>query len=159
MNQEIETFINDTILVSIDTKMETKIKIIQGKDQYLKIFNQITDESKNAMEFFGSAQDFIGFISWEEEKNWIKKRIKKGLFIRSLILPSPDADTLKSDDANQMRETRILKTSTSFITSFQLFANKMIIWQPKTPLAILIEDAYIVEMFKSMFYSLWESSK
>jgi len=138
---------------------ETQIKVIQGKEQYLKIFNQSVEESKQAMEFFGSAQDFIGFISWQEENNWIKKRIKKGLLIRSLILPSSDAEALKSTDSKQLRETRILVTPTTFVTSFQLFANKIIIWQPKTPLAILIEDRYIVDMFKAMFYCLWKISK
>jgi sugar-specific transcriptional regulator TrmB len=138
---------------------ETQIKIIQGKEQYLKIFKQSVEESKQAMEFLGSAKDFIGFISWQEENNWIKKRIKKGLLIRSLILPSVDADTLKSTDDKQLRETRILATQTPFVTSFQLFANKIIIWQPKAPLAVLIEDRYIVDMFKTMFYCLWDISK
>lgn len=138
---------------------ETKIKIIRDKEQYLKIFNQILEETKDTMEFFGSAQDFIDFISWEEEKKWIKRRIKKGLLIRSLILPGSNAETLKSTDTDQMRETRILKTKNSFVASFQLFANKMAVWQPKAPLVVLIEDNYIIEMFKTMFYLLWENSK
>jgi hypothetical protein len=44
------------------------------------------------------------------------------------------------------------------VTSFQLFANKVIIWQPKAPVAILIEDQYVIAMLKSIFDKLWEVS-
>jgi hypothetical protein len=58
-----------------------------------------------------------------------------------------------------MRETRILQGGAPFATSFQLFANKVLIWQPKAPLAVLIEDEYIVQMLRSIFYLLWGKSK
>jgi hypothetical protein len=43
-------------------------------------------------------------------------------------------------------------------TAFQLFGKKMILWQPEAPLAILIEDEYLISMFRTIFYSLWEIS-
>ena len=57
-----------------------------------------------------------------------------------------------------MRETRVLKTAQPFVTLFQLYANKALIWQPKAPLAILIEDEYIVQMLRSVFDVLWKQS-
>lgn len=45
-----------------------------------------------------------------------------------------------------------------FQTAFQLFGNKVIIWQPKAPLAVLIEDEYIVQMLKSIFFIMWEKA-
>ncbi len=137
----------------------TKIRVIQGHDQFLKLFFQIIEEAENTSEFFGSASDFIGFVSWKEEHKWIKERIKKGISIKSLILDTVEAKILARTDKVQMRETRILKTQTPFKTSFQLFGNKVIIWQPKAPLAILIEDQLIVEMLKNIFYELWNRSE
>jgi sugar-specific transcriptional regulator TrmB len=136
----------------------TKVKVIQGKDLYLKIYNQSLEESGGEILYFGSTNDFINFISWEREREWIKKRVKKDIFVKVLSTPGDAAAELKSHDASEMRETRILK-STPFIASFQLFANKVIIWQPETPLAILIEDEYIVAMLKSIFGMLWEISE
>lgn len=159
LDNEIVSHLPDLLAAYHQGGKETKIKIIQGKDQYLKIFVQILEESQKEISFFGSAQDFIGFISWEEERNWIKRRIKKQIFMRSLILPGEDANTLKISDKDQMRETRMIKTQSPFNTSFHLFANKMIIWQPKVPLAVLIEDNNIISMFKSVFDSLWETSE
>jgi sugar-specific transcriptional regulator TrmB len=137
----------------------TKIKVLKGKEQYLKAYYQIIEEAKGEIQYFGSAKDFIAFISIDSEQMWMEKRIKKDLFIKILVLPGEAAEEMKSRDVKEKRETRILKSATPFITSFQLFANKVIIWQPKAPLAVLIEDEYIVEMLRNIFNILWGSSR
>ena len=137
-------------------ELPTSIRIIQGRDQFLNLFRRVIDETQHSSEFFGSVKDFIHFISWAEEKRWIRRRTQKAMRIKVLLLPSKDTDQLKANDIKEMRETRILKVKSSFITSFQLFANKVIIWQPKAPLAILIEDEYITKMLRSIFYTLWD---
>lgn len=139
-------------------ELPTSIRIIQGKEQFLNLFRSIIDETQDTSEFFGSVKDFISFISWAEERRWIRKRTQKALQIKALLLPSKDADALKATDIKELRETRILKVKSPFITSFQLFANKVIIWQPKAPLAVLIEDEYITKMLRSIFYTLWALS-
>lgn len=136
----------------------TKIKIIQGEVELKKLFFQILEEEKVQSDFYGSAKDFIGFFSWATEREWIKERNKKGIKIRSLLLPSEEAATLMPDDDKELREIRVVRGLVPFVTGFQLFANKVIIWQPKAPLAVLIEDEYIVAMLKSTFNHLWELS-
>lgn len=137
----------------------TKIRVLQGKEQWLKVFFSILDEEKNESQFFGSAKDFVGFMTWDGEREWIKQRIAHGMFIKSLVLPSAEAELLQKDDAHEMREIRIIKGLVPFVTAFQLFANKAIIWQPAAPLAILIEDEYVVAMLRSMFNWMWDASK
>jgi hypothetical protein len=72
-----------------------------------------------------------------------------------LLLPGEDAETLKETDAEEMRTTKLL-TAAPFVTSFMLYANKVIIWQPKAPLIVLIEDEHIVQMLSSLFDVLWK---
>jgi sugar-specific transcriptional regulator TrmB len=139
--------------------LPSKINIYNGKEDFKKIFFNILDEADKTIWFCGSAQDFIGFISWSDERRWIKKRMKKKLFINSLLFPSDDAHTLKGADAQEMREIRLLKGFAPFSTSFQLFANKVIFWQPVAPLAIVIEDEYLVAMMKSIMQRLWEDAE
>ena len=137
----------------------TKVKIFQGEDQWMKLFFQVIDEAKDTVSFFGSADAFIDMISWETEKQWIKKRVKKGIHINVLLTPGKDAQTLKETDEGQMRTTRFFHGKIPFVTGFMLYANKVIIWQPKAPLAVLIEDEYIVEMLRSIFETLWSGSQ
>lgn len=140
-------------------EIPTQLKVISGEKEYIKILDQILDESKNQIQFFGSAEDFISFISWAKEREWMQKRIKQKIKIHSLLLPGKDAEAIQSKDSDQLRETRIITGLSPFITSFHLFANKLILWQPKAPLALLIEDEYFVQMMKSIFAYLWDSSK
>jgi len=136
----------------------TKIKVLKGKEQYVKIFNQSVEEENKEIQFCGSSGDFIEFVSWDIENNWIRKRLKKNVFIKVLTIPSGTADALKKRDGREKRETRILKVANPFRSSFMLYANKMIIWQPEAPLAVIVEDVYIVKMMKELFEVLWKVS-
>lgn len=133
----------------------TKIKIFDGKEQWLDTFFQVLDESHGDIQFFGSADAFIELITWEKELLWIKKRVEKGIHINVLLTPGKDAEVLESKDDKEMRITKIFHGTIPFVTGFMVYANKVIIWQPKAPLVLLIEDEYIVEMLRSIFESLW----
>ena len=137
----------------------TKIRVLQGKEQYIKAFYSILDEEGEETQFFGSAKDFLKFISWDEEYKWMALREKRGIFIKSLLLPGEEADTLHKTDTEHLREIRVIQGMIPFVTAFQLFANKALIWQPEGSLAVLIEDEYIVMMLRSIFQSLWNSAQ
>ena len=97
-------------------------------------------------------------VSWETEKEWIKKRVERNIHINVLLIPGKDAETLEQTDEQEMRTTRIFK-GMPFVTGFMAYANKVIIWQPEAPLIVLIEDEYIVAMFRSVFGALWQVAK
>ncbi|NTW89432.1 MAG: hypothetical protein HGB37_00780 [Candidatus Moranbacteria bacterium] len=137
----------------------TKIKVLKGKEQYIKIFNQSVEEEDKEIQFCGSSGDFIDFISWDVENDWIKKRLKRNISIKVLTVPGVIPDNLKSRDDREKRETRILQVANPFRSSFMLYANKMIIWQPEAPLAVLVEDIYIVRMMRELFDVLWIGSE
>lgn len=134
----------------------SKIRILNGEKEWLKIFFQVLDEAKGTVEFFGSADEFINFISWEREKEWIAHRVEKHIHLNALLTPGKDAATLEATEEKEMRTTKFFNGKVPFVTGFMLYANKVIIWQPKAPLAILIEDEYIVQMLRSIFSALWE---
>ncbi len=137
----------------------SKFRLIEGEGNFVKLFFQILDEEKETIEYCGSAADFIGFISWKEDIRWIKKRKKLGVRLRTLLLPSEDARILQKNDSKELRETRFLIDFKPFVTSFQLFANKVILWQPKARIALLIEDEFIVQMMRSLFDYCWKKAK
>lgn len=158
-DERLTSFMPDLLALHQQGELPTNIKIIQGPDQFLKLFFQIIEEENKESCYFGSAQDFIGLISWPQEKEWIAQRMKKGMRIKALLLPSEDANTLRSSDPKELRETRIIKNDKPFTSSFQLFANKVIFWQPKTPIAVLVEDEYIAGMMKNVFEMLWKANE
>lgn len=137
---------------------DTKIKVLKGREQFVKIFLQTAEEAQNdsSIEFFGSAQDLMVMSGWDIEKIWIKSRLKKNVSVKSLV-PKESESMLTTNGESELREVRVYGGKLPFTTAFQLFGKKMILWQPKAPLAILIEDEYLIAMFRSIFYALWDS--
>ncbi len=136
----------------------SKIKVFEGVEQYIKAFDLIFEEAISPMRFFGSANDFVVFTQWYGYNKLVKKRIRKNIQLQSLLLPSETAEKMKQRASEELREVRILKGLNVFETSFQLFANKILFWQPCRPLAVLIEDEYITKMMESIFKKLWKES-
>lgn len=136
-------------------ELPTSVKVFEGAYQFERLFFQMLDEAGREFQFFGSAADFIQHISQEKHARWMESRKRRGIRVQALFLPDGSAKTIESDH-DPLRETRYLKNAQPFSPSLFLFANKMVIWQPKTPLALLIQDQYIVAMMRSMFFLLWD---
>lgn len=133
------------------------VRILQGKEQYLKVFFQCVEEAANKeIIVMGSAQDFIAFISWAEERRWIRERIRLNVQLRALLLPSADTETLAGTDEQELRETRLLKDVQPFNSLVMMYANKTILWQPHAPMAIHIEDNYLTDMMRSVYEAMWQ---
>ncbi len=137
-------------------EMPAKIRIIQGERQFWNAYLQVFEEAKGELAFFGSIQDFFTFVTTERWSERISRRVSINLQVRALVLASAQAEEMKKKDKEELRETRIYRGKKPFNTSFHLFGNKVIFWQSKTPIALLIEDEYIVAMIQDMFEVLWE---
>ena len=137
---------------------DSKIKIYKGKSEYVNIFKQSLQEENKEILFFGSSKDFVQFVSWDVEKKWIEDRVKKGIYIKVLSVPSDFSDRLLENDEKELRKTKVLE-SRDFSSSFMLFGSKVVFWQPKAPLAIVIQDQFIYEMMKTIFEKAWEQAR
>lgn len=134
------------------------VRVLRGRKDFRDAYIQVFEEAEKEILFFGSYADFLKEIGPELGEKRIGRRIQRQVRARALILQSPDAEILSASDAKELRETRFLSTPTNFSCSFYLFANKAVLWQPMTPVAILIEDQYLVSMWRVMFELLWEKS-
>jgi len=140
-------------------ELPTSIRIFHGADEFRKTHEIIVEEMHGTIQFFGSAKDIVTFNTWIGQHEWALKRVNKGVSVQALLLPSEEAEAFHRLDAVERRETRFLTRTPPFVTSFQIFGKKIILWQPKAPLAVLIEDEYIVAMLHAMFDALWEKAK
>ena len=159
LDSQLVSMLPDLLALYRQGELPSSIKVLEGRDQFLKAWNETLNESDGGQEFLGSTKDFINFISWEHEQSWIQERVKRNIFIRVLSIPSETSQALGSKDKQELRETRVLKSHKPFDAAFQLFGNKVIIWQPNAPLGILIADEYIVKMLRIIFDTLWDISK
>jgi len=159
LDYQLTSVMPDLISLYRQGETPTKVKILEGSEQFSKLYEMILEEAHGQTEFFGSLTAVIDSTSLEWQKEWGAKRARKGIMLRSLILPDKELESVRGINKKMMRELRFLKNIPSFPSSFQIFANKVIIWQPKVPLAILIEDENIVHMFCNIFEVFWKQAE
>lgn len=135
----------------------TKVKIFETRDQWMQVFFDTLTEA-DRIDWFGNYHEWVSFVGAEQEQLWIAKRIEKQIPIRLLMLPSVEGSSLTEAPPQARREYRLLVSAVPFSCSFQIFANKILLWQPTTPLAVLIEDEYITQMFRAIFQTLWQTA-
>jgi len=139
--------------------LPSRVKVLQGADQFEAATNRMFDEANGSLNFFGSVTDFIKYVSPKRFEKMTVDRVRRKITLRSIMLASPEAEILALAPKQELREVRIFKGATPFTTSFQLSQSQIILWQPHAAMAIVIEDEYLVKMFLSMFEALWNVSK
>jgi len=145
------------LLASVNQRgKQPKVKFYEGKEQFMQVYDLSVDEAKDKMYFFGVASTFIDLISYQLEQEWIKRRIRRKIHIDILVHKTSLTEKFKNDDKKEMRTTQFLPADMKFEASYLLWGNKIALWNPVVPLAIVIEDEIIVKMFKEMFLGLWE---
>jgi DNA-binding MarR family transcriptional regulator len=135
----------------------TKIKFFESRSEWMDAFFGTLDEA-DQIDWFGNYHEWVSFVTPEQEQLWVDKRIEKRIPIRLLMLPSEEGKGLINPKPQTQREYRLLNSKAPFDCSFQLYSNKVLLWQPKTPLAVLIEDENITQMFRAIFSTLWETA-
>lgn len=132
----------------------TSLKVYDTKQAWVDAFFQVLDETEGEYLFFGNVEKFLAFAPSVQQR-WVEERVRKGVKGRLLALPSPALDMKRRQDSEELRETRVLPDMPPFDASFLIFGKKVVIWQPRAPLAILVEDDSVVKMLRSVFETLW----
>lgn len=159
LKQDFSALLPDLLSKYQRGDLPSNVRIYQGRGQYLGAFFGMLDEAKGSCDFFGSVDDFLNLIDMDDQREYLKERVKRNLTSRTLTLPGPNANRIAGEDKENMRETRIINQLAPFKASFHFFADKVIFWQPESLLAIRIEDDLIVSMLHSIYEYLWQQAK
>ncbi len=159
LKQDFSALLPDLLTKYKRGDLPSNVRIYQGRGQYIGAFFGMLDEGKDSLDFFGSVDDFLNLIDMDDQREYLKERVKRGLRSRTLTLPGPHAERIAGEDKENMRETRIIRGLGTFKASFHFFADKVIFWQPENLLAIRIEDDIIVAMLRSMYENFWTQAQ
>jgi sugar-specific transcriptional regulator TrmB len=134
----------------------TQVSFYEGKAKFMELYDRILDEEGDETLYFGEAEHFLTLIGEVRLAEWIYRRVRKEVTIRTLMVDSKQARGIPTD-AQQLRQTRVLsKEIKTFPASFQVFGRSVIFWQPHTPMAVVLEDEYIAQLMRGTFNLLWE---
>lgn len=159
MSNQLQAFMPDLLANYHQGDTPTKVRILQGKDQFHTAITRMFDEAKDEVLVFGSIHDFIGCIAPTAFEALTKRRLQRGIGVRLLVLPCKEVEHLERNAQKEARQIRTISDAPTFSASFQLSQHQVIIWQPQAPLALIIEDEVIVAMLRVMFEMLWEKNE
>lgn len=133
-----------------------KIKALVGQKDFEKVYTQMYEEAEHEIRFCGSLREFGAAFGRALIAQNVQKRLKKQVRGKALILSSDRGYFSDEEHRTHQRDVRYLDNFSEFKTSFHVFSNKVVFWQPKVPMAVLVEDENIVAMMSSLYEGLWE---
>lgn len=136
-----------------------RVRVLEGEVAFAAAVRQMFFEVADELRVWGSMDGFVGIVSPGTFRALTEERVTRGIRLRSLICDTPLARTLKKTERDELRQVKLIPKEYSFSAAMQLSAGKAIIWQPNTPLAILIEDDAVVAMWLQLFEYMWSLSK
>lgn len=151
----------DGYLSALNSKYYTmyeqpQFKIYTGRSQFIDAHNQILHEINTNMCVFGNLEAFHDIYSLEHQELWTKKRAENIFSVRLLIFKSKThSDYLKRVNPPQV-ERRFLPEKFKNISSFSLYNQKVLLWDPVLPRVIKSENEVMHATFSQIFELLWE---
>lgn len=160
LEQDMATSMPEILAAYAQGAETSRIKIFETNESLTKTLIQLhTEQTPTPMLVFGSVEYHLHVMKWSGFRQLVKERVSRGIPIKMLLLKSSIAAMMKERNKAELREVRYLSEIRPFSTAFQVFDKKILFWQPKAPLAILVEDEYLAQMFRSIFEKLWTESE
>ncbi len=139
----------------------SKVKIYEGKNEFVKLLNQCIDELQpngevlwlcEGMELYDIIDPY--YFNFE----LASRRKKKGNKAR--ILASYDNSVSTSNqNKNELidRQVKILPKKFTSLGTIGIFGNKIVNWNTVVPRAIMIEDEVMATVYRDIFNYIWNS--
>ena len=137
-------------------KPRPTVDFSETKEEFIKVFDNILDEAAGEILFYGNAADVVKLVGKKYDAQWLKRRLKKKIPLKILTPPSPYINQWLENDKQLLRQTKKIVGKQQFTSSFILWGEKMALWEPRRPLAIVIENREIIAMFRHIFTALWD---
>ena len=139
------------------TSTTSYCKIYEGKDQITEFYEKLLDESRDEILSFGSLEKFVEYVEWDYVQHWSNRRIKKGIFARTLSIKAEYVGNISKNDLQDLREIRWLPKDFKTDCMYGIHGSTLSLWNPVMPKVITIEDRLIVDLFRQNFEYFWQS--
>ena len=136
----------------------TKIRVLDNGVQVSEAFRRVYDDGREVL-LFGDMDQYVKAVGEKEFFASTQERQARGLTVKALLFPNKMGHWMKDRPASEGREVRFLKNMEPFVTSFQASTRTAFIMQPHSPLVLLIEDQFIVQMLRSIFMVFWKRAE
>lgn len=135
---------------------DQEAKIVKGIAAMQNLFEDII--ANGGVDWIGARGYTVDAIPAYIDE-WEKRAVKKGIVTRNIVDPEIKGHRITKFSFAQTKYT--LAKEFSSMSCFWIYKNKVAIsnWTAKEPIALIIENKSICEMYKKQFESLWNKDK
>lgn len=145
-----------SFMTNFETMWNQETRIVRGMDAIQDIFEDMTEAGH--CDFIAARGYFVGSRPKYIDK-WEKRAIKKGFTMRNIVDIGTKGHRITTFPFAQTKYT--IPKEFSQLSVFWIYGNKVVIsnWVEKEPIAVIIENKHLHDMYKQQFELLWKKDK
>lgn len=145
----------DTFLTYYNNLWNQETRVVKGLDAIQTIFDEIVESGH--CDFIGARGYFVGRSSKKYIDEWEKRAIKNRFTMRNIVDPGVKGHKITLFPFAQTKYT--LPEAFSKLSVFWIYKEKVVIsnWTQDEPIAIIIENKSLHDMYEQQFEILWNS--
>lgn len=138
------------------------VKFFEGKDAYQTVAEDaltIQEEPKELLTFINTDTFYSIMDDEYEYEYFIPERIRRKTFAKGLVKETKQSKEQVKNNKQLFRETKFLPTNFDLDLTAYIYENKVALFTSEKELSVLlIESKETYTFFKSLFYTIWNSS-
>ncbi|RLE38999.1 hypothetical protein DRJ17_02285 [Candidatus Woesearchaeota archaeon] len=154
----LEEFIPELKSISKISKFKPLVETYIGVKGLKTIYDDMLTVKEDIYHIF-NYEEYVKLFHLFFIKNFIKKRIEKGIWFRAIVNKIKEKE-LERSDPKLLREIRTLQMLEDFKMAIVIYGKKSGFFTfTETPMGIVIENELITHSFKVLFNYLWQRGK
>ncbi|MCC6323904.1 hypothetical protein IT400_03895 [Candidatus Nomurabacteria bacterium] len=135
------------------------VQFFEGKDGVAKVIRDSYTAKNEILTYADNEAMNKYYPELNKENVTMRKKLK--LKKRIISIDTPYIRELAKNDDPEITERRVVESIDSFATAMQIYDDKVtyITLDPNKSIGVIIEDASIYKMHKTLFEALWDNAK
>lgn len=153
---KIKKLLPELLSIENTSGIKPKVRYYEGIEGIKQLFEETLDLPKGSETLAYSSHSLDNKYIAEYLKEYIPRRVAKGITQRCIIEYSTDSLAVKTRDSAELRESRIVNPEYfPFSNQINIFGNKMFIASYKDMIGVIIESYEITKTQRSIFELAW----
>ncbi|MBI4240063.1 TrmB family transcriptional regulator [Candidatus Uhrbacteria bacterium] len=159
--QQLKDLLPDFLALYSESGSQPFVQLFQGPYAAREVYEDILAITKERYSYFSPSQLTLQVIDLSYIKDWVHRRVKKGIQSRSLRVKAQDVvgESLFNDEANYLRQIRYLPSYVDLKASVYIYEKNIgVISTIKEGTSFIIHSADLSFNFLQIFDFLWSVS-
>lgn len=139
-----------------ERRLGTRVHAFEGREQVIAVYEDFIHQPR--------AGTLLGFIAIRETQRalpdfmatFIRRRVRRGIHMRAIMPATPEAQERKRNDAEELRETRLIPAERWVFTGdVYVYGDRVAIVSPAELRAVRIESPEIARTVRAFFELAW----